>query len=250
MGNKPRFTPSGVYDGIESVHFRMYRYFIDYIYQELNDNYIYRGHRKDTYKLESTLDRQIYNKAKIHDFRAQQLNTFKMAARGKRGVNPPQYPDENEWWSLGQHHELNTPLLDWSYSPFVAAYFAFYKTKADDTKKRIIYALNKIKITEFLNRKKRNDIIFFQPTSDDNPRVLNQNGLFTVAANGEELEEWVKNNFVGSKDRILIKFNIPNSDREDCLDSLYTMNINHITLFPDIYGAAVYTNIMSELKNI
>lgn len=248
-GNKPRWTSTGVKDGIEHVHIRKYRYFIDYIYENFtNDSYIFRGHRKDTYKLESTLDRQIVNKLRILFSRESQLDTFKMAARGKRGTNPQQLNEPNEWWSLGQHHGLNTPLLDWTYSPFVAAYFAFFKTKGDDTKKRVIYALNKGKIETYLRIKKKDDVTFFQPTSDENPRVLNQNGLFTITKKGEELENWVHDNFAGETKHILYKIFIPNSEREKCLESLCTMNINHITLFPDIYGAAIYTNIKAELQ--
>lgn len=245
-GNLPRWNSSGIKSGIENVSIRQYGYFIDYVYKKFinSHDYIFRGHRKDTYKLEATLDRQIHDKAKIAELRKKQLNNFTMAIRGKRGANPPQYTDEKEWWSLGQHHGLDTPLLDWTYSPFVAAYFAFYKTKSDDTKKRVVYALNKSKVENYLYRTGNNDLIFYQPTSDENPRVLNQNGLFTIVNNGTELEEWVKNNFADEQqERVLIKIQIPNSDRGVSLESLEAMNINHITLFPDIYGASIYSNI-------
>ena len=240
-GNRPRWTPTGVKDGIEEVHIRKWNYFIDYVQDHFppDSNWIFRGHRKDTYKLESTIDRQIQDKTRTKEIRNAQLERFKLAIRGKRGANPPAYTDEKEWWSIGQHFELLTPLLDWSNSPYTAAYFSFFKTGSDDTKKRVVVALNKEKV---LANGLQSELEFFVPSSDENARVISQNGLFTYSESGKSIEELVRDKCSGSSEPIVRKIILPNEERESALAGLELMNINHLTLFPDLHGASIYSN--------
>jgi len=286
MANKDNWEWSTIGKGYGQVKLSSWKDFPDFVYKEMLDYemYIWRGQRCDNWGLQSTLDRLI-EKAKIAktkrwNFKILHLEQFKYAVRGRRGSNPPVITDENEWWALGQHHGLATPLLDWTTSPFAAAYFAFINQGNSQTRNRAVYAISKpiiedrvkelISIEEAENRKEREDmdsgkkpkgflsyaqlsipvkpqVEFIRPFSDENQRLVNQGGLFTRAPQGKPLDTWVTEN-IDDFSNTLIKILIPNKERTECLKTLNRMNINHLTLFPDVYGASKFCNLFGEIE--
>ena len=165
MPRKKRWEEGRIENGIGEVRLLSWRYFTDYVRQEMldYDTYIWRGQRNSDWGLVSTLDRLI-TKAKVattkrQEFRKRHLEQFQYAVRGRRGSNPPIIEDENEWWALGQHHGLATPLLDWTTSPFAAAYFAFIGEGLRQTRFRSVYALGRSgieeKVIEIMKAKKK-----------------------------------------------------------------------------------------------
>lgn len=260
MARTRRWTEGEIVDGVGSFKLTSWKYFPDFIYREMLDYraYVYRGQRCDNWKLESTIDRALAKRNKLKDesVRSDHLENFKFAVRGRRGPNPASLKTDNDWWALGQHNGLLTPLLDWTTSPFVAAFFAYATTRSDDTTQRLIYAVDEETIVgkaqEIANAAikdklpKPQGVEFFRPLSDENPRLVNQGGLFSRTPDGIDLETWIRNNFKGeTKSFMLIKIFLPNRDRLQALRSLNRMNINHLSLFPDLYGASLFCD--SEL---
>lgn len=248
--------------------------------------YIWRGQRWEDSLLKSSFDRLFDNNNRenlLHDH----LQNFKKAMRGRRGQNPPEL-DKDNCWALGQHYRLYTPLLDWTESPFVAAYFAFFKqskkilneellneiktelkqelfknlqkelSKHEQTENRVVYGLSRdlVRWGYAEPGKETPDpekmfVRFVEPESDENPRLISQRGILTYSIDGKDVKEWVKQCYSKPTENRIILFciTIPDKDREEFLRFLNKMNINDLTLFPDLIGATQYCNCMLTIDD-
>jgi hypothetical protein len=254
MARTPRWKYDDSEAGISHVKLSSWKYFSDFINQELLDytTFVYRGHGNSSWLLEPTLDRII--KSPKSPKRDAHLTSFKFETRGRRGTNPSNMDDENDWWALGQHHGLATPLLDWTESPFVALYFAAIGSLKERSKNISVFAIGQSSIRVVNNEVMKDDSVdlindrkpivsIVRPQSDENNRLVNQRGLFTRGPNNMDMEEWIKKYYPeGRERRDLIKIIIPATGIQDCLRYLNRMNINHSTLFPDLTGASEYCN--------
>lgn len=227
--------------------------------------YIWRGQRRSDWSISSSLDRLLQKlnyiaagpKA-LERLSMEHLKYFAYAARGRRGLNPRKLDlekDADEWWALGQHFGLATPLVDWTRSPFAAAYFAFEEVGPDQTKYRVVYGLDRLSVErrnkaigESPEERKGAAIEFVEPMSDENQRLVSQSGLFTKAPILVPVDLWVPKAFESSEAAVLLRIKIPDAGRLGCLGTLNRMNINHLSLFPDLAGASRSTNLQLELN--
>jgi len=247
--------------GIQTNQFSTWIEFIEHINSNLKHrDFVWRGQADSSWLLEPTLDRSLKDIKKIGNTRTinEHLKRFKYASRGRRGINPPGLENDNDWWALAQHNGLATPLLDWTKSPFVSAFFAFASSVNSSTDFRVIYGIDQwsfIKKSEEIQKAHKGStrapiIEFVEPLSDENARLVNQGGLFTRSPAGMDIESWMKKHYKKNEKYIRVwKMIIAENERETILKSLNRMNINHSSLFPDLYGASKFVNMDLEIKD-
>lgn len=259
MARPPRWTNNDLSPSVVEYTLSSWKYFSDFINQEMLDytNYVYRGHGDSNWKLVPTLDRII--KTPISPIRNAHLERFKFETRGRRGANPARMEDDNDWWALGQHHGLATPLLDWTESPFVALFFAASAANSLKSKKYSVYALSQSAVARINREVTKNENVklinnqkptvkIVRPLSDENKRLVSQRGLFTRGPNNIDLETWVRTHSTEDKSIEIMKITIPINGVQECLQHLNRMNISHSTLFPDLPGASDFCNTHLLIK--
>lgn len=138
--------------------------------------------------------------------------------------------------SLAQHNGLPTRLLDWSESPYVAAFFAFSghirhgKPNEQDV---AIWVLDST--LEIWNSQFGCEIV--SVPSFGNERIRNQHGRFSyLKAPYDSLEEYVSQ-FPGGTGA-LRKYLIPVHEASKAMADLDSMGLNHSRIYPGLSGNA------------
>lgn len=152
-------------------------------------------------------------------------------------------PEQNgAFFNLLQHHGYPTPLLDWSHSPFVAAFFAFRDrpigTKDEGTVR--IYLFNNREWTQKYPQVQNLDPCFphlsvMEFISIDNPRAVPQQAVTTVT-NIHDIESYLVEKQNESGIAFLKAVDIVASERESAMADLQFMGITAGSMFPSIDG--------------
>ncbi|NOR69430.1 MAG: FRG domain-containing protein [Methylomarinum sp.] len=214
------------------------------------NNYVFRGQGCESWLLEPTLSRALkqagYKKTKKKVAIEQHLSKFKENIRGRINLNFDSASDD-EFWALGQHFGLATPLLDWTRSPYVALFFALIGSEKNENS--VLYAVLEEDIESINSEKhgKQKNVHTVNPLTHYNDRLVNQRGIFLHIPVQVNFEKWVES---GKECGwiTMYKITFPSSIKEQTLAALNNMNINYLSLFPDIHGSCYHSNFETSIE--
>jgi len=220
--------------------------------------YLFRGQAKSSWKLRPTLIRNLSEKvtaAQLLEIEGVAGSQFRSQAH--LHVPSTQLPEKIaplSWWSLMRHYGAPTRILDWTGSPYVAAYFAVV---AEPESSGAVWCFHPYTLRRRIRERfgapdsigPRLDQVFFQADAPDhlhsfeppimNARVIAQQSRATVSPNvfldhDDLIFSTMEKNEPGIT--LLTKVIIPPGLKMDFMHELIRMNVTANALFPGIEG--------------
>jgi len=200
--------------------------------------FIFRGQASADWPLQTSFDRQ-FSRVPPDDrgrLSEQLLEAFKSQCRD-HDVPDSEEMDDVRFLALAQHNGLPTRLLDWTTSPYVAAYFAFNKAISagaiEDRTHVAIWALD----TSSPIWSRDHGVEVVHVPALQNSRLRSQFGRFTLARTPHVSLEHYLDQFADEASA-LTRFVLPITEAWVAIPDLELMGINAAQLFPDISGLA------------
>jgi hypothetical protein len=208
--------------------------------------FIYRG-QTNTWRLRSPFHRT--GRGDMRNFFLQDIPVLhrSLSARTKHVFNLADPLQNAAFLNMVQHHGYPTPLLDWTYSPFVAAYFAYHRVRKadakaakDDQKVRIFLFDAKEwrgSFQQILNVSVRwQHFSLVEPISIGNERLIPQQALssFTTV---DDIEGYIAAKEAAVNKQFLQVIDLPLSERDLVIRELTLMGVTAGSLFPGLDGA-------------
>lgn len=227
----------------------------------------FRGHADVNWELESTLHR----KCKSYDLKKYLSEIGKFYTKAKSFANLPweldhynfdlkQWDDFTdvsepgvirivkpiiEYMAYLRHHGYPSPLLDWTSSPYVAAFFAY----SEDVKN-----VNEVAIFRYQEMPEGKKFVDYDegyivetvdyPIETHKRHFLQQSHYAVALQNVDGYDQFVSFEDVsyrsnkdgedcGNSQDVIVKYVLPKSERKKVLRSLDLMNISYLSLFDD-----------------
>lgn len=217
-------------------------------------HWAFRGQRDANWQVWSTVSRELRSRRVAPRYwTSQEHRLIWIFQRKVSGFleNLPAVADTPHWMALMQHHGAPTRLVDFTWSPYVAAFFALESSVEDAA----VWAINAPQLGTFaygpeyakaqrppspqdvLNSigVRGKDAVAIGEPYFKNRRVIAQSGTFAFPWDIERPIDEI----LSSQEGVIAKFVLRGRGlRKRALGELYRMNITNATLFPDLDGLA------------
>lgn len=205
----------------------------------------FRGHGSQKFPLRTTLSR--VGRARIDRYCSSELITFKGLLESSLNMrfNLNDADDFATVLGLAQHHGLPTPLLDWTSSPYVAAFFAFSDAIEMAQSRRDATHVRVFGLTHDFIASTSPQVVtvsYLQPyvcsltiSARHNARLLAQQGRFLVT-NLSDVEAFIRHMESVDKKTYLYGADIPIKSAPEALEDLAFMGLTAATMFPGLDG--------------
>lgn len=199
-----------------------------------NSFWMFRGHGDPDWELKPKIGREPFSKVG-------EQAIFKAWKRRASEFIKENLSSDWEWLAIAQHHGLATRLLDWSYNPLVAAFFAVSSGDEQLDAKIFCYKCHS-ESSPNINRSpfETKESGKFRPNGVTS-RIARQGGLFTISPDPSDS---LKNQL--RKEEEIREITISAEYRKQLKEDLNYYGVNSSTVFPDLDGLSSHINWIIE----
>ena len=234
---------------------------------------LFRGQEDATWELETTLERYLrcektnvleyfrvlsavarrVESATARRWDLPTLNDYERAWTGAKGFPRADFP-AYEFMAYARHHGFPSPLLDWTHSPYIAAYFAYAFSSQPPGGSVAIYVYREYGGSVKMTKGGTPQIRELGPYVRTHPRHFLQQSQYTVCWQRDDSGAYYcRHDLVFGEKRgrqdLLWKYELPASEADRVLSELDLSNLNAYSLFGS-EDSLFHTLAFRELRDL